>query len=167
MRNHPFPTFPTLLPTLWMMSICVLPMGLGACSGNADSTGAALPASESIVVESPYVRSTPPGQKVTGAFMVLKNNSAADITFTAASSPMAAMTEIHESSMKNGMMEMHQIDSITIPANGQVELKPGGMHLMLMGVKQALPAGEKVSLNLTFADKSQKSVDASARNTDE
>lgn len=136
----------------------MLALGLHACNAEAQN---------SISVSNPQVRSTAAGQRVTGAFMLLKNATAADIDLTAAKSDIASMTEIHESSMKNGMMEMNQVDKITIPAHGTAELKPGGFHIMLMGLKQQLSQGEKTSITLTFSDNSQQTIEASVVDVNE
>lgn len=130
----------------------MLALGLQACNAEAQN---------SITVENPQVRSTAAGQKVTGAFMVLKNTTATDIDLTTAKSDIASMTEIHESSMRNGMMEMNQVDKVTIPANGSAELKPGGFHIMLMGLNKQLNQGDKTALTLTFSDNSQQTIEAS------
>jgi hypothetical protein len=115
---------------------------------------------DNITIETPEARSTAPGQKVTGAFMLLKNNSTTDIDLTAANATAANVTEIHKSSMKDGMMQMEQVEKITVPANGSAELKPGSFHIMLIDLKNTLTSGEKTSITLTFADGSQTTVEA-------
>ncbi len=127
-------------------------------SGCADDTS--VPASHSVVIEKPFVRSTAPGQRVTGAFMRLKNETPEDIDLVEASSAVSGVTEIHETSMRDGVMRMHHVGSITIPANGMVELKPGGLHVMLMGLKQTLNDGDFVSIELKFSDGSSQTIEA-------
>ena len=53
-------------------------------------------------------------------------------------------------SMDGDVMRMRQVEAIEVPAGQRVELKPGGLHLMLMGLKQALPAGTRLPLKLRF-----------------
>ncbi len=127
---------------------------------NADETKPASTAADSITIETPEVRSTPPGQMVSGAFMTLKNTSATDIELIAAQSDIAKVTEIHESGMKDGMMFMNKVEKISVPANSATELKPGSFHIMLIDLKNPLTSGEKASITLTFADNSQKTVEA-------
>jgi copper(I)-binding protein len=50
----------------------------------------------------------------------------------------------------NGMMRMSPVASIAVPANGQAELRPGGLHLMLFGLKKPLVAGDSVRVTLTL-----------------
>ncbi len=61
------------------------------------------------------------------------------------------------------MMEMRKIDRIPIPANGQVELKSGGLHLMLIGLTKPLKAGDKVSFTLQFSNSVEKTVQATVK----
>ena len=147
---------------LRILSPLALALSLGFSSGNvnADDTKPASTAADSITVETPEVRSTPPGQKITGAFMTLKNTSATDIELIAAQSEIADVTEIHESGMKDGMMFMNKVEKISVPANGTAELKPGGFHIMLIDLKNPLTSGDKANITLTFSDNSQKAVEA-------
>jgi copper(I)-binding protein len=126
-------------------------------SGCADDTS--VPASHSVVIEKPFVRSTAPGQQVTGAFMRLKNETPEDIDLVGVSSAVSGATEIHETSMRDGVMRMHHVGSITVPANGMVELKPGGLHVMLVGLKQTLDDGDFVSIELKFSDGSSQAIE--------
>ena len=57
---------------------------------------------------------------------------------------------MHTHTMKDGMMMMHQLDSIEVPAGGTLEFKPGGNHIMLIGLKHPLLEGEHFPLTLTF-----------------
>jgi copper(I)-binding protein len=99
-----------------------------------------------VTVKDAWVRATAPHQTATGAFLHI--TSVKDARLVAASSPLATV-EIHEMRMENHVMKMRQIDGITLPAGKAVELKPGGYHLMLTGVKQPIKEGETVELRLT------------------
>jgi copper(I)-binding protein len=111
-------------------------------------------ASAEVAVKDAWVRGTVPSQTVTGAFMTI--TSSTDAKLVGASSPIASMTEIHESSMKGGVNHMHAVESIALPAGKAVELKPGGFHMMLMGVSKVVAAGQKVPLELTIEEKGGK-----------
>lgn len=128
-----------------------------------DVTGvadAAVKAADLLDVEEAYIRAVPPGQPNSAAFMTINNPFNQAFALTAASSPVAATVELHTHTNNNGVMEMRKIDKIDIPADGEVELKPGGLHIMLIGLKQDLKAGEEAKLTLTFADGSTKEVTA-------
>jgi copper(I)-binding protein len=144
-------------------------LGLFGCDGGTKATNANEPsaaavvpaqAAEIITVDKPWIRATPPGQSVSGAFMTLVNDSATAHTLSSVSFSAASAVEIHETSMKDGMMRMRQVGHIDIPANGSAELKPGSFHIMLIGLERDMKAGGVESLTLTFSDGSQKTVAA-------
>ena len=113
-----------------------------------------VPALAEITVKDAWVRGTVPSQTTTGAFLTI--TSTEDAKLVGASTPIANMTEIHQSTMKNGIAHMQEAASVELPAGKPVELKPGGYHLMLMGVEKTLGRDEKVPLHLTIADKNGK-----------
>jgi periplasmic copper chaperone A len=114
----------------------------------------ALPAAAQVAVSDAWVRGTVAGQSATGAFMQLK--SPADTALVSAASPVAKIVEIHEMKMDAGVMKMNAIDALAIPAGKAVELKPGGYHVMLMGLAAPLKEGETVPVTLTFKAKDGK-----------
>jgi copper(I)-binding protein len=75
-----------------------------------------------------------------------------------AETSVAGIVEIHNMSMKDSVMEMKAVDAVDIPANKSVELKPGGLHVMLMKVAQPINTGDKVPLILTFEGADKKPV---------
>ena len=104
----------------------------------------------SIKIENAYTRATVPGQQVAGGFMKIENKGIAD-QLLSASSPAAGEVQLHEMAMEGSVMKMRQVKDIPVPAGGSVELKPGGLHLMLMNIKAPLAAGESVPVKLKFA----------------
>ena len=97
----------------------------------------------------PHARPTNAGQQVGAGYLKLSNQGAAD-RLLSATSPAAASVELHSMSMEGDVMKMRQVDAIDLPAGQTVELKPGGYHLMLMGLKTPLKAGDKLPLTLKF-----------------
>lgn len=104
----------------------------------------------SVQIENAYTRATVPGQQAAGGFMKIENKGAAD-QLVSASSPVAGEVRLHEMAMEGNVMKMRQVKDIAVPAGGAVELKPGGLHLMLMNIKAPLTAGETVPVKLKFA----------------
>ena len=100
-------------------------------------------------IENPYTRATAPGQKAAGGFMKIENKGAAD-QLISASSPVAGEMQLHTMAMDGNVMRMREVKTIDVPANGSVELKPGGLHLMFMDIKTPLKAGEAVPVKLKF-----------------
>ena len=107
-----------------------------------------------VSVKDAWVRGTVAQQKSTGAFMQL--SSTEDARLVEAKSPIAPIVEIHEMKMDAGVMKMRPVEALEVPAGRPVELKPGGYHVMLMGLKQELKEGETVPLTLTFETKAGK-----------
>lgn len=98
-------------------------------------------------VADPWVRGTVAQQKATGLFATL--TSTAGGTLVSASSPVAGVVEIHEMSMQGTTMRMRALPGgLELPAGKKVELKPGGLHVMLLDLKQTLGAGEMVPVTL-------------------
>lgn len=112
-----------------------------------------------------WVKPTVPGGSVSAAYMSIK--SAKPLKLVKAETPAAALVEIHNMNMKDGVMTMKAVDAVDIPADKTVELKPGGLHVMLMNVGKAIKAGDKVPLVLTFEGADRKplrvKIDAVAR----
>jgi copper(I)-binding protein len=126
-------------------------------------TVAAGTVAEGIMVNDPYVRAVPPGQPNSASFMVLHNMGKQGSALTAASSPAAEVVELHTHTMEEGMMRMRKVEKIDLPAGEVVKLQPGGLHVMLIGLKQKLVPDEKVLLTLMFEDGSSLQVDAPVR----
>ncbi|HSV45287.1 MAG TPA: copper chaperone PCu(A)C [Ramlibacter sp.] len=99
-----------------------------------------------VQVEGAWVRATVPGQQGTGGFMKLKAREATRLV--GVSSPVAGVAEVHEMKHEGGVMRMRALDAIELPAGQVVELAPGGLHLMLMDLKQPLARGASVPVTL-------------------
>jgi periplasmic copper chaperone A len=113
-------------------------------------------------VKDPWVRGTVPQQKATGMFAQLTSSTGGKLV--SASSPVANVVEIHEMAMEGDVMKMRAIPGLELPAGKPVELKPGGYHVMLIDLKQALKEGDKVPVTLVIEGKDGKreSVEVSA-----
>ena len=103
-----------------------------------------------IAIKDAWVRTTVPGQRGTGAFM--KITAKEGTRLVGASSPVAGVTEVHEMKMEADVMRMRALPGLELPAGKTVELKPGGLHVMLMDLKSALPKDSTVPLTLLFKD---------------
>jgi hypothetical protein len=85
------------------------------------------------------------------AYMILHNHTDKDVALIGASSDAAAAVEIHLSSMgADGTMQMAQQESVAIPADKELELKPGSYHIMFIGLTKDLNVGDEVNLTLHF-----------------
>jgi len=106
----------------------------------------------SVKVMEPYARAVPPGQPNSAAFMVLINDSDKDRALVDARSNISKTVELHTHKKEDGMMRMRRIDRISVKAGSQTILKPGGLHVMFIGLKQQLKEGDTVDLELIFDD---------------
>ena len=102
--------------------------------------------SPAVKVEQAWVRPSVPGQQGTGGYMKLTARDGQRLV--GVSSPVAGVAQIHEMKMDGNVMTMRPAGAIDLPAGKTVELKPGGLHLMLMDLKQPLAAGSSVPLTL-------------------
>jgi hypothetical protein len=95
--------------------------------------------------------------------MVITNAGTTDRKLVKAESPVAKTVELHSHTNENGVMKMREVKSIDIKANGQAELKPGGYHIMLINIRQALKEGDTVPIALSFDDGSKQQIEAPVR----
>ena len=93
-----------------------------------------------------WVRAMPPNQTMTAAYGQLTNLADAPLTITGASSDIAADTTLHESRQTGDRMTMVAVTDKTLAPGEVLELKPGGFHLMLMGIKEMPAEGSEVEI---------------------
>jgi copper(I)-binding protein len=101
-------------------------------------------------VSNPFARATPPGASVAGAFMSIENQGTESDRLTAVTSPVAGAAALHEMAMDGGLMKMHAVKGIELKPGAKVDLRPGGYHIMLEGLKRPFKQGEEIPLTLTF-----------------
>lgn len=109
-------------------------------------------ASDALQINDPYARAVPPGQPNSAAFMELHNPNSHPLAVVSAHSPVAEVTELHTHTDVDGVMQMRQIEQIDVPAKSSAQLRPGGLHVMLIGLKQPLNEGDEISLTLTDSE---------------
>ncbi len=102
---------------------------------------------QSVKVANAWARATAPGQTTASAYVELTSDTQAALV--AAGSPLAARAELHSMSMDGGIMRMRALPRVELPAGQTVKLAPGGLHIMLLELKQPLKAGDKVPMVLT------------------
>lgn len=113
-----------------------------------------------VTVVNPSVRLMPPNAKVSAAFMTLRNDGPKPIKIIGASNPASQTTEIHTHLNEGGLLKMRQIPGLEISPGESVTLQPGGLHLMLIGLKTPLREGETIPITLNLADGRQLTIDA-------
>lgn len=108
-------------------------------------------AAGSLLVEAPWTRATPGGAKVGGGYMRIVNRGSEPDRLIGGTAAVAARVEVHESSVVNGVARMRPIEGGLVIGPGQtIELKPGGLHAMLIDLKRPLREGEVIKGTLVF-----------------
>ena len=107
-------------------------------------------AASSISVENAWSPEAPPIAKVMAGYMKINNISNKDVKIKSAKSALFKNVEIHRTEMKDGMMRMIKQENLKIEAKGHIELKPGGLHMMLMGKLNPVKSGSMIPVTLTL-----------------
>ncbi len=102
-------------------------------------------------ITQPWSRATPAGARVGGGYLVIENTGTAPDRLVAVSTAFAEATEIHEMALANGVMTMRELEKgLDIAPGARIEFKPGGFHIMFMGLKAPLKQGAPVKGTLRF-----------------
>ena len=97
-----------------------------------------------------WVRPTVQGQASGGGYLRIDNKEGTADRLLGASAEVSASVELHSMTMEGDVMRMRRVEAIDVPAGGSVELKPGGLHLMFIGLKGPLKVGSSFPLTLRF-----------------
>ncbi|MFT6895765.1 MAG: copper(I)-binding protein [Paraglaciecola sp.] len=101
-----------------------------------------------LMISNATVRLLPPSLPNTSAYFSVKNTADHDIILVAAQTDIAQKAELHNHVMQGQMMRMEQQDSVTIGAGQTVNFEPGGLHMMIFGLKAPLQKAQSVKLSL-------------------
>jgi periplasmic copper chaperone A len=100
-------------------------------------------------IVNPWTRAAGQGMQG-GGFLIIRNTGAAPDRLVSATSPAAGRMELHTHIRDGDVMRMRPVNDIPVPANGEVTLQPGGLHLMLIGLTQPMNAGQTIPVTLRF-----------------
>jgi len=124
-------------------------------------TGSMEPMAPGLYVRDAWTRESPMVDLAGAAYLVIHNDTDDDDALIGASSPVAEVVEIHQSSMDDeGVMSMSRVDEIPIPAHGDAVLEPGGYHIMLINLLKPLTAGMDVEITLEFLNAGSQTITA-------
>lgn len=147
---HPVARLRTLVrPALCLLSLLAGGMSLAAQSGDAN-----------LHIASPWARATPPVATVGAVYLEIHAASTAD-TLLGATTPAADRVEMHTTVDNNGTLQMRPVERVPVEPGKTTSLRPGGLHLMLMGLKAPLDEGAKVPVTLRFEKAGELTVEAS------
>jgi copper(I)-binding protein len=113
-------------------------------------------------ISAAWARATPKGASIGGGYLTITNTGSTPDTFVGGSTPISGKLEIHEMSMANGVMKMRPVSGgIVIKPGETITLKPGGYHLMFVGLKQQLQQHGQFKATLEFEKAGKVDVDFS------
>ena len=131
---------------LQTLAAAALLAGLFAAPAHAEEVKAG-----DLVITQAWSRATPGGAKIGSGYLTIENKGSAPDRLMGGSSDVAGKVEVHEMAMSNGVMKMRPLDKgLTIEPGKTVKLAPGGYHLMVMDLKNALKQGDKLPITLDF-----------------
>ncbi|MFP5383477.1 MAG: copper chaperone PCu(A)C [Gammaproteobacteria bacterium] len=116
-----------------------------------------------LLLRDAWIRAMPPTAKTSAAYLVIENQGEQEDALVGAQVDGAEVTELHEMAHEGHAMTMRQRSEIVVPAGGVVELKPGGLHLMLIGLQRPLVMGETRKALLQFRQAGEISVELDVR----
>jgi copper(I)-binding protein len=130
--------------------VVLLALALVGCSGGSESTSDA-----NVTFSHGWARATPSGAKVGAVYARLSNPGVHRVTISGIHSVVAHSAQVHETREVDGMMRMRHVDPLALAAGATIDLAPGGMHLMLMGLTKPLTAGMTFDVIFDLADGQQ------------
>jgi copper(I)-binding protein len=117
-----------------------------------------------VTITAPWARASAGRARNGAAYVVLQKAGGADDRLVAAEAAVAGRVELHSHLMENGVLRMRQVKGgIPVPAGKMVTLKPGGLHIMFMGLKAPFKEGETFPLTLVFEKAGKKTVEVKVK----
>jgi copper(I)-binding protein len=138
----------------------IIALGLTAAAVLTSARGGAETVSGDLAVVSAWARATPPGAKVGAAYVTVENRGSEPDRLVEARSPVAEAVHLHQTVEENGVAAMRPLEAPEIPGGGTLDMAPGGIHLMLMGLSAPLKQGETVPLTLVFERGGEIAIEA-------
>jgi len=108
----------------------------------------------------PWAKASLKGAPNSAAYMAITNTGETSDRLIAASAPVSKAAELHAMSMTNGVMRMRRLEGgVPLPAGETIALKPGGKHIMLIGLKDQLEPGSSFSVTLNFENAGEHRIE--------
>ena len=140
-----------MLPIRFMPSLALVAASLAALVAPLGSVRANDVVKGDMAISQPWTRATPGGAKVGAGYVTITNRGTAPDRLVGGTAIVSGNVEIHATSVADGVMRMRQLEKgIEIRPGETIELKPGGMHLMLMELKKPMTQGERIKGTLVF-----------------
>lgn len=140
-------------PVRWAALLAALAVAVAACGGG-----------EGVNVENQWSRTSPNMTAAGVAYFDITASETDRLIGASVDPSIAAMVELHETSMNDeGAMMMQPVTAIDLPAGETVKLEPGGLHVMLMQLTEPLETGQTYTLTLQFAESDDQEIEVEVR----
>ena len=116
-----------------------------------------------LMISDAWARPLPAVSKNGAAYITLMNHGSKSDRLISAKSSAAKMIEVHTHVHKDGVMSMQKVDGLEIAPGEVVTFKPGGLHLMLMGLEQEMKEGEAFTIELQFEKAGEMTIEVQVR----
>ena len=138
-----------------VLAILLIVFALAACQS--------APEGPQIEISDAWGRPSPMQAGTGAAYMTIENKGSEDDALISAASDVAEAVELHDMTMEDNVMKMFHIESIEIPAGGSAELKPGGKHVMFIGLYDQLEVGQVITVILEFEKSGTRTIEVEIR----
>jgi hypothetical protein len=120
-------------------------------------------AGETLEIDDAWIAEAPPVSKVMAAYMEIENETGQDRQAVSMQCREFERAEFHRTVEKDGMARMEHQQVLNIPAGSELELEPGGYHIMLFNPARQLMAGDKTSCSMKFDDDTAIAIELEIR----
>ena len=146
-----------------LTAACLSALCLHASAQSEDHHGMHHSAPAAFTVSDVWSRAMPPTAPTGAVYFTLQNPSGEDDRLIGASTPRAERAELHTHVQQGELMSMQKMEAFDVPANGALQFKPGGHHVMLFNMTQPLKAGESFPLTLQFEKAGEVTLEVNIR----
>ncbi len=115
---------------------------------------------DQLSVRDAWVAESLPGQSMTAAYMIIANEGDVDEELLSVESEVAERVELHKIEQQGEMMRMQKVNSLIVAPGHEVELQPGGLHIMLIGLTREIKEGDTIEFKLAFESGASLTVSA-------
>jgi copper(I)-binding protein len=116
-----------------------------------------------VMIEQPWARASIGNAPNSAAYMVLETAGPEPDRLVASSTPIAEQAQLHSHSMEGGVARMRPVDAVEVAPGTPTVLGPGGLHIMLIGLRQKLAAGDTIPLTLVFEQAGEVTLEVPVR----
>lgn len=147
------------MKALLPLSFALIAIATACGAPTSQSSAHEMHAEAALVVHDAWAAPTPAGVDVAAGYLTISNHTHATDRLLSATSPRAGRVEIHEMTMHGSVMQMRAVERLEIAAGQDVQLGPGGMHLMFFGVTEPFVQGQTIPVHLVFETAGAVDVD--------